>query len=447
MNFLDFMSDSPKNFIFQKESNKTNFGGIITLLYLLSLLLISIAYLYFYCSNEKYEINYSNINKFNLNQNDVKSNLELNPYKQFKIAIKTRTENKNLSERFKLYDMKKKGFVTRNVFFERKVSDFDIAVVYKCDNNSENNCNLNKDDIGSNGGYFLSITYNGFRLLHNETIPIQKNKVNFTDSQFFSFNHLQFRALIWEVVRYKEINGLFTKLYNKLFGNEKEEFIDGFISSSEMFVIDDYYLKEKNDTYKVIYRLLMSNTHEKSIQYTRKSIGIFDVNGNICTLIPLVNFISYFIYKFYSNIFNNYKIVEKILENDKKNYKAIQLHPIKLINKNENETSEEKINNDIGIDDYEINDDISSKKLIDKIPKFRFIQFFLNNINIKCFKRNKTQYFLDICNQILYKYMSVDYLLYNMIKLEKLFKDYIWNNPTLNNLENNELIIKLKQLY
>ena len=119
MNFLDFMSDSPKNFIFQKEANKTNFGGIITLLYLLSLLLISIAYLYFYCSNEKYEINYSNINKFNLNQNDVKNNLELNPYKQFKIAIKTRTENKNLSERFKLYDMKKK-ILLQEMFFLRE---------------------------------------------------------------------------------------------------------------------------------------------------------------------------------------------------------------------------------------------------------------------------------------------------------------------------------------
>ena len=43
--------------------------------------------------------------------------------------------------------------------------------------------------------------------------------------------------------------------------------------------------------------------------------------------------------------------------------------------------------------------------------------------------------------------MSVDYILYNLIKLENLFKDYTWNNPTLNNLENNDLLIKLKKIY
>jgi hypothetical protein len=32
------------------------------------------------------------------------------------------------------------------------------------------------------------------------------------------------------------------------------------------------------------------------------------------------------------------------------------------------------------------------------------------------------------------------------MKLENLLKDYRWNNPGLNNLENNELIFELKNL-
>ena len=44
----------------------------------------------------------------------------------------------------------------------------------------------------------------------------------------------------------------------------------------------------------------------------------------------------------------------------------------------------------------------------------------------------------------MHKYLSIDYLLSNMICLESLFKDYKWNNPSLNKIENNNLVVKLK---
>ena len=40
--------------------------------------------------------------------------------------------------------------------------------------------------------------------------------------------------------------------------------------------------------------------------------------------------------------------------------------------------------------------------------------------------------------------MSIDSLLYNQIKLENLFKDYKWNDPELNDIKNNRMIISLK---
>ena len=48
MNILDFIIDSPRTYIFQKKTNKTNLGGVLTFIYLIILLLIIIAYIYDY---------------------------------------------------------------------------------------------------------------------------------------------------------------------------------------------------------------------------------------------------------------------------------------------------------------------------------------------------------------------------------------------------------------
>ncbi len=78
------------------------------------------------------------------------------------------------------------------------------------------------------------------------------------------------------------------------------------------------------------------------------------------------------------------------------------------------------------------------------------MQFFLNNIYCKswkkCAKYEKQQEILEICNDINKKYLSIDSILYNQIMIENLFRDYHWNNSSLNNVKNNELILKLKTL-
>ena len=48
--------------------------------------------------------------------------------------------------------------------------------------------------------------------------------------------------------------------------------------------------------------------------------------------------------------------------------------------------------------------------------------------------------------QSINKSNSIDKILYNQIKFENLLIDYKWNNPDLNNNDNNELIIQLKNL-
>ena len=52
MHFLDFLSSSPKFFIFQKDTAKTNFGGILFLIYIIVMISISLAYIVNYAVNE-----------------------------------------------------------------------------------------------------------------------------------------------------------------------------------------------------------------------------------------------------------------------------------------------------------------------------------------------------------------------------------------------------------
>ena len=70
---------------------------------------------------------------------------------------------------------------------------------------------------------------------------------------------------------------------------------------------------------------------------------------------------------------------------------------------------------------------------------FSFEIGFLDNIY-----ENLFLYLEAIINEIVAKYLSLDYILYNQMKLENLFRDYQWNDIRLNDIKSNNLIIKLK---
>ena len=108
-------------------------------------------------------------------------------------------------------------------------------------------------------------------------------------------------------------------------------------------------------------------------------------------------------------------------------------------NKNELNRQEYNVNNDLGLVE-ENNQEHSSIPL----KQLHFYDYFFNNLYSNCCKRRYNQEIINNVNNIAYKYLSVDYLLYNQMKLENLFKDYKWNNPALNDVQNNKLIIKLK---
>ena len=93
MHSLDFLSDSPKYFIFHKNANKTNLGGVVFILFMIIILFITTFYLYdfFYdiYMDQKYEISASTIEEIIGEENDekLKSESEMNPKISFNIEL------------------------------------------------------------------------------------------------------------------------------------------------------------------------------------------------------------------------------------------------------------------------------------------------------------------------------------------------------------------------
>ena len=133
----------------------------------------------------------------------------------------------------------------------------------------------------------------------------------------------------------------------------------------------------------------------------------------------------------------------------KENYNEINI--INNLNKlieeedDKNKIASKKYELNINDDNNDENEIIQEEKSHNNVlKKLHFYDYFFNNVYSKCCWKNKNQELINNANNILYKYLSIDALLYNQLKLENLFKDYNWNDPALNDIQNNKLIIKLK---
>ena len=99
MNPIDLISNSPRAYIFQKISNKTNLGGFLTLIYFIFLISLFVIYFYDYSVYEKYE--YHDFYKFfesNKQIMEKKEDPEYNPPINFSFEVQnkkgiTLTEN------------------------------------------------------------------------------------------------------------------------------------------------------------------------------------------------------------------------------------------------------------------------------------------------------------------------------------------------------------------
>ena len=173
-----------------------------------------------------------------------------------------------------------------------------------------------------------------------------------------------------------------------------------------------------------------------------------------------------FIFNFYSQNFDNYKIIKEILSipifetRNKRIIIKANSNKIEDIPFNK-KLSEINTNDDgiISIDSCKTIPNNSSRVNLSLKEEFKFKEnhdnksdsirlyhFLLQHIYCKSEKIKKEYSIINICNKILSKYISIENILYNQIIFGDLLKDYHWNNSNLKNIENNILIKKLKSL-
>ena len=181
----------------------------------------------------------------------------------------------------------------------------------------------------------------------------------------------------------------------------------------------------------------MNFNNNQYIEYTRIKKSLLDIFANIGALFSTLFSIFSFLFNFYSKNFDNYKMIQSILSEPKiiqlnSNIKVSRSKTIKFENmhnkniiKNDNQSFntsksvhfkskgfylqkrnelETKFNFEYDFDLIEIN----------------FIQFLLNHIYFKRKHKRKEQKVIDVCNNIISKYISID------LTTTSFFNEAIW---------------------
>ena len=347
------------------------------------------------------------------------------------------------------------------------VSNFEAYLVFFCGTDPDCAINEKKESIKNNTNLTFEFETGIPKISHqNKKKPIlEEDKVyhRYTYT-ILDFNSYYNNILYWKVIKYKEKKGI-SRLFDKILGL-KSEYATGYYESGENIRSNSEIYEINGNYYKFLISIEIINKHQEYEEYKRRRITELDVLSTISALFTPIRLVFLFIYGFYSKNFNNYKMIENILNQKHKNNKTIELKDLSekkdssIKDLNDNEKQEILIKTDLieknndNEDSNDKEDDNDSEFRLNKkeriLPKYSFMQFFLNNIYCKswkqCAKYAKQQEILEICNTINKKYLSIDSILYNQIMIENLLRDYNWNNSLLNNIKNNELILKLKNL-
>jgi hypothetical protein len=419
---------------------------------------ISAIYVLNYFLNDKYDISYSLIKNSEKDIEKSKNDKVLDREINFSFDLLNFDFEKgatNMSRNFVLLD-ENDEIIERKSIVKKQPSHVFIKILYVC---NDENCTLDEKDT-TDFSYFLQINYTGFKIDHQSNdIPLETNNPNvvFNEEYPFLFGHTTMGMINWEIIKYKEERGILG-LFDPIF-NIKSEYVSGEIESyisANSENSKDFYIpyEEGSIRTKILAMFKIVNEHKQYKEYKREKVSVLDVVANIGALFSTVFACFLFGFQFYSKNYDNYKIIESVLsvKQPKANKKTTYIELGDQINDPNYKKEEDK--NDAGNEPLIINDsptDINEDEKTDKekessIQKLSFKHFFLNSFYSECFKFQKEHKVLEICGDVLAKYSSIELLLYNQILFENLIKDYKWNNPELRNVENNELLFKLKNI-
>ena len=134
LNGFDFLTSAPQNFIFQKKSNKTNFGGVLSFIYLLIFLTITSFYLVSYYNEDDYSIQYLYQEKIltNKEKREMINSTRYNPYFNFSLNL-TVIQDKKLEDRIKILGTNKffAPEINKSKSNKLRLKDIDWHIAYE----------------------------------------------------------------------------------------------------------------------------------------------------------------------------------------------------------------------------------------------------------------------------------------------------------------------------
>ena len=457
MKKFDFISGAPKTFIFQQDSNKTNLGGILTVLFIIAMFIIIYSYIYEYFANDKYNVSYYYDEVYYKDEeiDEIYNNIDL--YPELTYTVKLKGSNKSLLNNLVVVDNDK--IINPGEKRTTRVSDLYFEIYSRCKNKTDCKISDGTDNLNL---FSLELNYDGFFCDHqNPKTPIKRDE-DYEEFLFTVEDRIDFYLFDWKIIKYEEESsfvGMFRKT-KETYGGEFSETEKYSIPSEGMDKINVTNNQTNETYYFQLAAVIRFNDDNFGYydHYSRDRISIFDAIANICALITTLYGVVTFIFcGFYSNSFDNYKIIEKIISRSAYlNIKSLKDEPPK-----EQIKLKEQIESDKGETLLEVKEDSDDKKMLDddinkekdniskplfRIPKFHFYDFLYNNVYGDCCKPSTTQGIISSCNDLISKYYSIDAVIYNQLRLENLFKDYKWNNPQLNSITNNDLILQIKTL-
>ena len=472
MKKFDILSQPPRTYIFERYSNKTIFGGVLSIIYLLIMIFISIYYIYNYIIGDKYEYYYSYRELPEEQKKKVFAGFDPNPPIHIKLdAINELDWNISSNLKFIYYtkDSEKK-IIYRNDWTEITIPDYAIIdLYYSIDDIND----IKEIEFGEN--FEVNLTYKTFYLDHQNPVCPFKKIVIYKYLRFnFEKNFILY--MNWEFTKYKEKNDIFKIFSNYL--RRPIQFLDGRLTINDL-------KEEKNDgeynneyiidgvIHKYLGSIVIFNSRDTIHEYLRQKREWLSV---LATISALANsFYSIFVrffYFIYSKKYDQYKIFKNILLLDakikksdsiflseasnlklnnfsleKKVEKALEVREIQVINSNKSDSCSSTNNNDKGSEcpttEKEEKDEEADNNNL-HLPKMPFVNFIFNNLFIdKCSNSNK-QKLINLSSKIIYKYYSIENILYNQIKFENLLNDYKWNNPKLKNVQNNKTLLEIR---
>ena len=320
MHFLDFFSESPKFYIFQRETSKTNFGGVLFLIYIIIMILISLLYILDYALNEKYTYESYIFNNITDDENEYSKIIEDNQINPL-INITINFTNNNLAVWDEYYwcpiEKERVDSEGNSIYnFQRRVNDIDIVIFYNC--GEDENCTTLKEIVDSNYTYKFGevyIRYPGYPINHFNDPPVDETKPSENSRDIWYRYQLEFEEYLydWEVIKYKDQKSLFDILTDR-----KSEYIFGHIKNMKnnktYFQIgDEFYerIARRIEDYEELgFYLAISNIQfycdfDNYLFHKRKKVELLDVIANIGALFSTIKFIFSLFFSFYSKNFDN----------------------------------------------------------------------------------------------------------------------------------------------